>query len=162
MSKMPQQKPGKSEQVVSTPDVLIKAVKFRLNITKFDCDLAASTDNTKCSVYYNEKDNALIQPWKMGAGWNWCNPPYADIEPWVAKAFEETIGKGAMTAMLVPASVGANWWADYVDRIAHVLFLNGRVTFDGHDKPYPKDLALLLYSPIVFGGYEVWNWRKEK
>lgn len=166
MSKfVPPQKPGKSEQVVETPDILIDKVKRRLVVQRFNADLAADAKNTKAAFYYDEAKDALKQPWSIYAengGWNWCNPPYADIRPWVKKAFDECIASDAMTAMLVPASVGSNWWADYVDRIAHVLFLQGRVTFVGHTKPYPKDLALLLYSPIVFGGYEVWDWREEK
>lgn len=159
MAKPPMPKPGQSEQVVCTPKVLLDAVRNRLHIAEFDIDLAASADNTVADKYYTEADNALIQPWTV-PGWGWCNPPYADLEPWVAKGYKEAL-IGAQTAMLVPASVGANWWADHVHDQAHVLFLNGRVTFVGHTKPYPKDLALLLYSPIAYNGYEIWNWKKE-
>lgn len=159
MAKMPQQKPGKSEQSVETPDELIVAVKRRLCIEEFSIDLAADVQNAKAAFYYDEKTNALEQPWMTVRGWNWCNPPYANLKLWTLKSFNETVEFGAHTAMLVPAAPGANWWRDWVDGIAHVLFLNGRVTFKGHDKPYPKDLALLLYSPIVWGGYEVWSWK---
>ena len=162
MAKMPQQKPGLSEQTVCTPKVLLDALKKRLHIASFSMDLAASADNAVTDLeeapnsYYDEKMDALTRPWSCG-GWNFCNPPFADIEPWVMKAVSES-QLGAQTCMLLPASVGSNWWANFVDGCAHVLFLNGRVTFVGHTKPYPKDIAILLYTKYIYGGYEVWDW----
>lgn len=159
MSKMPKQKPGQSEQVVCTPTWFLESAKKKLGITQWDWDLAASHDNAVADDFYTEKDDALIQEWPTNGGWNWCNPPYEDIEPWVKYASFQSL-RGSQTAMLVPASVGSNWWRDWVDQDAYVLFLNGRLTFEGHTSPYPKDLALLLYSK-AFMGYDVWNWRKE-
>lgn len=154
---MPTQKPHQSEQVVCTPPELLKALKIRLSIAEFAIDLAASSDNAVTSVYYTEAQDALIQPWAH-FGWGFCNPPFADLGPWVEKGWNEII-YGAQTCMLVPASVGSNWWRDFVDRRAHVLFLNPRVTFVGHKTAYPKDIAILLYTSFVFGGYEVFEWK---
>lgn len=156
----PRQKPHRSEQVVCTPPEFLYAVRERLGIAQFDCDLAASIDNTICSMFYTEEDSALLHNWSLGEDWNWCNPPYGSIAPWVQKAWEEA-GRGAKTAMLVPASVGSNWWKNWVHNAAHVLFLNGRLTFVGHKTCYPKDLALLLYCKSHVGGYEVWPWENE-
>jgi hypothetical protein len=60
---------------------------------------------------------------------------------------------------LVPAGVGANWFARHVDKKALVLFLNGRLSFDGI-APYPKDCILACYG--LKPGYEVWPWRDSK
>jgi phage N-6-adenine-methyltransferase len=163
MSKMPAQRPGRSEQVVATPPEFLQAVKKRLQIDQFDWDLAADEANSVVPSnfgkrHYDENDDALIQPWKRGSGWNWCNPPYGDIEPWVQKAWIEA-SNGAQTVMLVPASTGSNWWRDHVSARAYISHLNGRLTFVGHKSPYPKDLALLLYTPWGFWGTETWNWR---
>ena len=166
---MPLQKPGKSRQDYGTPPELLRALKIRLSIDDFSIDLAASAENAVTVPYYTEEDNSLIQPWgQWGWGWAWCNPPFSDIEPWVMKAIaasapgwnaDGTVLQAAKVAMLVPASVGSNWWRECVDGRAHVLFLNGRLTFVGETAPYPKDCAILLYTPFVQGGYEVWNWR---
>ncbi len=154
----PKQKPGRSKQDYCTPPEFIQAVKKRLGIGEFAVDLAASRENSVASVYFTEEMNSLTQSWIMQGRWVWCNPPFSNIKPWVDKADEEAL-KGAQIAMLLPASVGANWWLDYVDGKAHALFLNGRLTFVGEIAPYPKDCALLLYTPYIRGGYEVWNWR---
>jgi len=156
----PKQRPGQSKQDYRTPPEFLEAVKQLLRIEEFDIDLAASPENAVCPRFYTEQDNSLEQPWKVGEGWNWCNPPFAKLEPWVMKAFNEMAGYGAKTAMLVPAAVGANWWRDWVDDMARVYFLNGRLAFIP-DRPkwlYPKDCALLLYAPFV-DGYRVWDWR---
>lgn len=155
---MPKQKPGLSKQTYQTPPEFIAAVKQRLAIKAFACDLAADKDNTVAPMFYSEENSAFDHSWYMGSGWNWCNPPYSNIRPWVEKAYLEMIQRGTQTVMLVPASTGANWWRDYVDGKAHVLLLNGRLTFVGETTPYIKDCALLGYAPYCEGGYTVWDW----
>lgn len=156
----PRQKPGKSKQDYQTPKEFIQAVKNRLCIADFDIDLAASADNRVCEQYYGIEQDSLSDacPWRVGNGWSWLNPPYSHIEPWVEKAAKES-WNGAHIAMLVPASVGANWWRRWVEPWAYQSYLNGRLTFPPETKPYPKDLALLLYMPWGFTGHEIWNWR---
>lgn len=172
MSKMPAQKPGKSEQSVRTPEDFLEAVRNRFDINQFDFDLAAGWDNSVVPSIYEEQDgvlsvtkfhydiedNSLEQPWALGLGWNWCNPPYADITPWAKKAWDER-NLGAHTIMLVPASVGARWWRDYVKGKAYITFLQNRIKFVGHKSPFPKDLALLVYAPFLEGGSTYWRWK---
>ncbi|MGH9421206.1 MAG: DNA N-6-adenine-methyltransferase [Thermoanaerobaculia bacterium] len=129
--KMPAQQPATSRQDYRTEVELLDAVKRRLNITEFDCDLAADADNTVADVFYDIETNALAggNSWKQGDGWNWLNPEFGMIEDFAAKAWQQTNDERAKTVMLVPAGVGANWWRDFVHRKAQVLFLNGRLCF---------------------------------
>lgn len=162
LSQVPKQKPGKSDQVVCTPPEFLAALKFKVAVPEFGYDLAADADNAVASSYYTEEDDALIQSWAEDIptrSWAFCNPPFGDIEPWVRKACLESIEKGANVAMLLPASTGSNWWKAYVHNKCYVLLLNGRLTFVGHKTPYPKDLVVLLYTPMGLRGYDVWNWR---
>ena len=164
--KMPKQKPGKSETIVRTPPEFLQAVKRFLGIKYFAIDLAALPNNSVGLGHYTPKDDALSKVWSkyVKVDWCWLNPPYDNIRPWAKKCAEES-KKGVRIAFLIPASVGSNWWRDYVHEKARVYFLNGRLTFlyaDGtrHKGPYPKDLALVLYGDEP--GYDVWNWRKEQ
>lgn len=155
---VPKQKPGRSEQAVATPNEFISAVRNLLEIRSFAHDLAADENNSVAGEnYYSEVEDALIQSWIFN-NWAWLNPPYSDITPWVAKANIEA-QKGAKIAMLLPASVGSNWFAEYVDGKCIVNFLRPRITFVGHNNPYPKDLMLLLYGKFM-AGYRCWNWRE--
>jgi len=160
MTTMPAQKPGRSRQDYATPPEFIAAVKQRLGIESFVIDLAASADNTKAPLYFDEENDSLAQDWTTYAWdeWCWLNPPFANIAPWAEKCKEAAIA-GVRIAFLVPAAVGSNWFRDYVDGWAHVLMLNGRISFDG-EGPYPKDCILCLYGPM-HQGYSVWDWRKQ-
>lgn len=168
MSKMPDQKPGLSRQDYCTPPELLEAIKRRLHIDKFAWDLAADQTNKVADGCYTEEDDALVQSWDIVIGaWNWLNPPYADIEPWVAKAVAEA-HNGAQIIMLLPASVGSNWYREWVEPYAYVSFLNGRLCFipdwkeqGFKSKPlYPKDCMICFYTPWGFTGSEVWRWDK--
>jgi DNA N-6-adenine-methyltransferase (Dam) len=158
----PIQKPGRSKQDYATPQVFLEAVKRRLGIGGFTFDLAADTTNAVAPRWWSEQDNSLSKTmidWRhvCGDGWAWLNPSFGHIEPW-AKLCMETGTFGGKIALLVPAGVGSNWYRDYVDGHAHVLALNGRLSFDGI-APYPKDCLLCLYGLGVRGGFEVWDWR---
>lgn len=153
--KMPKQKPGNSEQAVGTPPELILAAQKYLNIDKFDWDLAAMRDVNNIVVgCYTKDDDALsipIETWVFN-GWGWLNPEFGDIAPWVQRAYEASL-IGGKTCVLIPASMGANWWRDWVEDKAVVLPLNGRPVFVGSPDGYPKDCALLLYTPNWGSGY---------
>jgi DNA N-6-adenine-methyltransferase (Dam) len=175
--KMPAQKPGRSRQDYATPKIFIDAVKAHFGIKRFDFDLAAvranAVDNLGPADLYLGPDHsnvmcrdALLFDWSRTPKGNlWLNPPFAHIAPWAAKcntARRWVMRGGIVTRrrifLLVPAAVGANWWRDSVHNKARVVFLNGRIYFDGVS-PYPKDCALCVYGDKP--GYEIWSWGKE-
>jgi phage N-6-adenine-methyltransferase len=162
---IPAQKPGRSKQDYGTPKELLNAVRKRLRIENFFLDIAASADNAVCDNYLTEENDALspVYDWLSAdhpyyQEWAWLNPPYSNIEPWVMKASQQA-RKGANIVMLVPASVGANWWAEWVAPYAYQTHLNGRLKFVGCEDFYPKDCSLLLYTPWGFTGHEIWTWQ---
>ncbi len=153
--KVPRQKRGRSKQDYATPEDFLGAVKGLLGIEGFEWDLAASEANTVVPWhYYGKYEDSLSCSWSPMRGWMWLNPPYANIRPWVQKAYES----GSKIAVLVPASTGSNWWRDWVHEKARIVLLNGRITFRGQKDPYIKDLVLLLYGSKQTPGYEIWRW----
>lgn len=101
---------------------------------EFTLDVAASAENAKCERYYTITDDGLSQPWH---GRVWCNPPYSDIAPWVAKAWWEfRIGRAELIVMLLPANrTEQSWWQDHIepdrdqDKGLRIEFLRGRLRF---------------------------------
>ena len=151
---------GRSKQDVGTDPKFIEAVKRRFGPIAFD--LAASDENAKAPNYYRKEDNSLIQLWheiKAVNGVLWLNCEYDQIEPWVMKCASESSLICKPILLLVPASVGANWFKHWVVPSAHVIFLNGRLTFEGHTQPYPKDLCLAVYFAGITG-FSTWTWNK--
>lgn len=164
MAIMPAQKPGRSRQDYCTPQDFLAAVLRRLDIREFAIDLAADAENTVADLHLDVALDALsVHNWALytrSGGWGWLNPPFADITPW-AERCAATRRAGGQVAFLTPASVGANWFRDFVDGQALVLALNGRLAFIPEEPAslYPKDCLLSLYSPVIQPGFEVWSWR---
>jgi phage N-6-adenine-methyltransferase len=154
---------GASKQDYATPKELIGAVTRRFGLIDFD--LAATGDNAVASRFFGpatdhyrkcEGVDSLAQDWNRLQGRLWLNPPFDRIEPWAAKCAACDID-GTSIFFLVPASVGSEWFAKYVDGKARVYFLRPRLSFDGKN-PYPKDCLLAVYSDSD-PGYECWRWR---
>ena len=158
---MPAQKPGNSKQSYGTPADFLDAAKRRLGIFQFGLDIAASPSNAVAARYFTKKQDCFAQPsWRAPnrQGWSWLNPEFDDIERYAKRCFFERQVNDAQIAFLTPASVGANWYRDFVHNRAFVLALNGRITFKGQKDPYPKDCILSLFSPFLAPGFDVWNW----
>ena len=123
-------------------------------------DLAASEANAKADAWYDEEMNALGRPWHQinaPGGMLWLNPPFDDIAPWAEKCAAESVQPGcAPILLLTPASIGTNWFRDFVFRHALVFALNGRIKFVGASDPYPKDLMLSVYG-LGVTGFNIWT-----
>lgn len=154
---MPKQKRGRSKQDYGTPDIFTDAVAKRFG--PLAVDLAASAKNTKAPIFISAGQNSLVQDWKQYKDVNcWLNPPFSNIGPWARKCAEyATFGGVGRLFFLTPASVGSNWYRDFVHLKAHVIFLNARITFVGEKMPYPKDCMLSVFGAGL-SGFTIWNW----
>ena len=162
---MPAQRRGQSVQSVGTPAEFLDAVKRRLGIFAFGLDIAADKRNTVAKRFFTKADDCFAQAsWKSTdrtgrPAWSWLNPEFDNIGPYAQRCLIEREINAAQIALLVPSSTGANWWREFVYRRAFILYLNGRIKFVGHEHAYPKDLALVLYSPIIAPGDDCWRWQ---
>lgn len=103
---------------------------------RFTLDVAAARHNAKCERYYSLPPrplpdprqlrlfeetpigaehalglDGLVQPWAEGEV-IWCNPPFSNIAPWVAKADSCR----ATVVMLLPANrCEQPWWQEYIE-----------------------------------------------
>ena len=150
-----------SEQSVKTPANFMRAVKIMFgNIV---VDLAANSQNAQVHPYISPEVDSLNYCWHeialVNDGWFWLNPPFKNTGDWMKKCAHESY-MGARVLSLVLASVGSNWYRDFVHGKAYEIYLNGRLTFEGHTSPYPKDLMLLVWTPLPMPGKTIWDWRQ--
>ncbi len=156
---------GASRQDYQTDPRLIAAVVARFGALEFD--LAATRENSQCGEYFmgpgsKVSVNALSTTWDGLQGNLWLNPPYSEIARW-AKKCSEYQGDGRIF-FLVPASVGSNWFRDFVHPFAHTYILNGRLTFAGEKGPFPKDCMLCVYiraricHEFMQREIDIWRW----
>lgn len=155
---MPTQKPGKSRQDYQTPDEFMAEAQSRFG--PMVVDLAADEHNAQASRFITEAEDSLKQDWlRLGPGNLWLNPPYSNIEPWAQKCADHADTYYSQRIfLLVPASVGSNWYMKYVHNKAYVLALNPRLIFKGCKTPYPKDCILAIYGEEL-KGFDVWRWK---
>lgn len=156
--KMPEQKPGRSEQTVQTPMDFLTAVEKRFGLLTFD--LAATSGNRVAPDYFGPgsslAEDSLAVDWPR-SDLLWLNPPFAHIGTWARKCSMESL-LGCDILFLVPLS-SSNWACDYVFPYARTYLLNPRLQFIGHATPYPKDMMLCHYFKGA-GGFEPWRWKQ--
>jgi hypothetical protein len=169
---------GEANQSAETPWTFIRAVEDKFG--PLGWDLAATPDNKKAPLFVGPDRNSLTIDWHMLArplvepSNNLCflNPPYANITVWAKKCAAE-VQLGARILLLVPASVGANWFKDLVWPYADIYSI-GRLVFDNCynrqgqliTTSYPKDLILAHFDLSLSTGKKLLFWadwkRQEK
>ena len=92
-----------------------------------DYDTACTPENRLASAIYAFWANpggrdALAVEWHDRC---WCNCPYDNIEPWIAKALSS---KNAITAMLIPSPNGEARYAELCAK-SHEIQIVGRLAF---------------------------------
>ena len=158
MISFPKQTPWCSKQDYGTPNIFIVAVEKRFG--QLAIDLAASAENTKAEKFITEEQNSLAQDWGKFSGNLWLNPPFKRLEPWAKKAATTIYKPETRLYLLTPASIGANWFEDWVWGHAQVEALNPRLSFDGK-APYPKDCMLSIFGNDIQPSFSIWKWQKE-
>ena len=100
----------------------------------FTLDAAAAPHNAKCERYFTREDDGLAQSW--AGDLVWCNPPYSNLDQWVAKAWAEWSGTRGIVMLLPANRVEQRWWQHYIEPYRdregsplHVEFLPGRMRF---------------------------------
>lgn len=72
----------------------------------FSVDVAASASNALCARYFTREDDGLRKSWDGERVW--CNPPFSDLAPWCAKAWDSSAD---IVVMLLPANrTEQPWW----------------------------------------------------
>tara|TARA_R100001163_G_scaffold56556_1_gene44307 strand:+ start:13293 stop:13805 length:513 start_codon:yes stop_codon:yes gene_type:complete len=119
-------------------------------------DLAASHANTKCSDYITEEMNALEMNWGFDMNLppnakGWLNPPYGRmLKPFAKKVSEQLLaGEIRAVTVLVPARTDTEWFSIFVKHAVKVVFIKGRLKFDGvkGSAPFPSVLMHLVAEP---------------
>lgn len=113
----------------ATPQWLFDELNAKFH---FDLDVCADDYNHKCELYFSKEQNGLLQAWRGYRCWN--NPPYDEVDQWLAKAWLEASENGVFSCNLVKADTSTAWfhrWYKVVEdrpEIARIRFLK-RIQF---------------------------------
>ena len=101
----------------------------------FTVDAAANEDNALCRGFFTKELDGLAQRWQYQTVW--CNPPYSNVAPWIAKAAAEQAVNSVTTVMLLRVVTDTRAFHRYIwdEKTNHprtgveVRFLSGRIKF---------------------------------
>lgn len=126
----------------STPQEFYDTLNKEFNFTLDPC---ATKENAKCSHFFTEKENGLIQSW---GGYNvFCNPPYGRaIKHWVKKAYEESKKPNTVVVLLIPSRTCTSYFHDYIYGKAEIRFIRGRLKFGDGKAPAPFPSMVVIFK----------------
>lgn len=129
-----------SRQDWSTPQEFFNKLDAEFHFTLDPC---CTVETAKCSKFYTEEDDGLIQDW--GGEIVFVNPPFGKVQPlWIKKCFEESLKPGTRVVMLVPARTDTRAFHKYIYGKAELRFIKGRLKFGGslHSAPFPSMIVI--------------------
>ena len=131
-----------------TPPKVFESICDRFNIAPY-LDVCASYGMNKCKRFFTPKQDGLKQEWQETS---WCNPPFSDIEPWLAKATQQHEEFGTDIIMIITANAACAKYAEpYLERDngPEVHRHYGRIKFweDGRpsDNNSPNAMNIILW-----------------
>lgn len=127
-----------------TPAELFNALNLEFGFTLDPC---ATDSNFKTRRYFTRAENGLLKSWANQTVY--VNPPYSEIDRWMAKALGASIYESAIVAVLVPSRTDTDWWHRYAMR-GEIRFLKGRLQFNrsANNAPFPS--AIIVFRPQSF------------
>lgn len=143
---------GSIEQEVLTPPPLIARVMLAFGGRSIALDPCAPTKNEPsffAERYVREADDGL------GVSWvdrTFANPPFSDLEEWLAKAVAEANRPDApRIVVLAPWRSHRAWFLDALKASPRrpTVTLEPGVRFVGHAAKFPAPIALVAWGCVV-------------
>lgn len=122
----------------ATPQDLFDELNKEFNFTLDPC---ATKENAKCKKYYTKEDDGLSKDWYGETVF--MNPPYGrEIGKWVKKA-----ALSATTVVcLLPARTDTKWFHLYINNVAEIRFIKGRLKFGDSKNSAPFPSMIVIYK----------------
>ena len=147
---------GSGSDLWATPWSIVRTACARVGWPMPRLDLAAVAETAKAPNYcgpdhvYPEMRDGLTAPAAGLAGdVAWCNPPWSDVGPWLARCYALS-RQGWRVVALVPLRPSTRAWGAHVwPRASEVAVPDGRVGFEHDGRVQPAclhDVALIYYD----------------
>lgn len=131
------------EQEVWTPDWIWDVARAALGgRIALDPCAASRPEGWRAAHNVTLPGNGLAITWDPVG--TYFNPPYADLEEWLAKAYLEG-GRGAKIVGLFPCRPHRRWFLECL-RGSTLVFLHYKVVFVGHKNAFPAPLVLAAWN----------------
>ena len=136
------------KQDTRTPIGLFRELDKEFDFKLDPCTSTSKPNNLGTKHYFLYPDNdGLLEDWSK-YGNTFVNPPFKHAKDWIKKAQEES-KKGITVVVLLPSKTDTAWWHDYALKADEIRFVRGRVTFEGHDKPFIIGMSIIVFRPTT-------------
>jgi hypothetical protein len=133
-------------QDVGTPLNILSAVSEAMGCIVLDpCGSRLHPTGAETTYHYPDTDG-LKSDWVNGT---YCNPPFEDLQKWLAKSAAEKQAGVREQCLLVPVRPRSRWWCDYMHDIPTCIAWLKRVKFVGYLTSYPEALVLAYTGVCV-------------
>lgn len=88
--------------------------------------------------------DGLKHSWKP---WNYCNPPYSQLDVWVRRALQQWRDHGCQTVLFVPHRAHSHWFHDEIIGRFEVVPVRSEVQFQGFNNTLPLGMCFILIGP---------------
>ena len=107
----------------------------KLNLEfEFVADMAATTENALCKLFFTEEDDSLSMNWANemeymhdlpdGNKYVWLNCPYSNPMPWIKKALEAQLC-GLGVVMLLNSDKSVGWFSESLKGVSEIRDIIG-------------------------------------
>lgn len=126
----------------TTPKSVLERVR---QVAPIGLDPCTTIDNpTGAHAFFDAEDDGLTRDWICARGkLVFCNPPYASMAEWSAKAIEQILKQKGELIFLCPARTDTRWWHSMLPHIDAVAFWRGRLRFGDATASAPFPSAVL-------------------
>ncbi len=137
---------SQTDEWYTPPEILDRLPVFDLDPS---APITGPTPWARVRSWHSIETDGLAHEW---AGHVWLNPPYSDVEPWVARLAEHGDG-----IALVFARCETGWWFRHIwSKASRLLFIRGRVSFVPGDPDAQQAKGHNSGGPSVLVGFGAW------
>jgi phage N-6-adenine-methyltransferase len=141
-----------SKQDRRTPKAIFDHFDEIYNFQLDPCTSTSKPNNLGTPHYYHYDPDTKVGDNGLTLSWSkyksvFANPPWANLETWIKKAYYESLDS-CTVAVLLPVKSDTNWFHEYVLEKSDIIhFIKGRVIFEGHDNPFILGIAIAIFNP---------------
>lgn len=133
-----------------TPQKVFDMLNQEFGFTLDPCSQGSNGKTNRCLTLV---ENGLFCSWQDETVY--MNPPYSDVERWMAKAYGAARDENAIVVCLVPARTDTRWWHKYAMR-GEIRFIRGRLRFGDAASSAPFPSVIVVFRPRPAFRLESW------
>lgn len=121
----------------STPSDVYSALNEEFRFNYDPCPIKGKLNWSDCGIHKSWSGKTCF-----------VNPPYSEVNTWVAKGFGSARDEGATVVMLLPSRTDTRWFHEYCTQ-GEIRFIKGRLKFGNSKNSAPFPSMIVIFKPQI-------------